>query len=71
MRGENYNKIIKGRAVSEIWVDFDGRNGRISFGQKLTPKEVGLALEDLGKFIQNIPEDSKYADYDEGDMCCG
>ena len=86
MRGKNYNKINKTRPVSEIWVDFKEPmllnatgykgghkeiDGYISFGGETTPKEVGLALEDFGKFLQTLPEDSTYADYDEGDMCCG
>lgn len=80
MRGNNYDKA-RNNPISEIWIDFekpitvvDGYkeiNGYIHFGGKATPKEVGWALEDFGKFLQNLPEDTTYADYDEGDMCCG
>jgi hypothetical protein len=84
MRGKNFKESRK-HPVSEIYVDFrfpvdkvdklDGYksiDGYIHFGgSKFTPKEVGLALEDFAKFLQDLPDETDYADYDEGDMCCG
>jgi len=70
MRGNNFFKT-RCRPVGEIYIDFEKGVGEITLGMKLTPKEVGLAMEDFGQFLQTLPDDTYYANYDEGDMCAG